>query len=141
MPNKRRAKAPIQLFALQVWHRLRHPRPGPAAGGDRPPAPPPPADADAAARLAAEMMEEEGRRRAIPGDAGAFRRALQAAAAQLARTAATEISPVCAVTGGMLAQDIIKAISGKNRPVDNWFFFDGATGVGREFRLPPAAKR
>ncbi|KAI0081590.1 hypothetical protein K474DRAFT_1613323, partial [Panus rudis PR-1116 ss-1] len=50
-------------------------------------------------------------------------------------TAAHEISPVCAVVGGMLAQDILKALAARESPIANFFTFDGSTGGGTVCRL------
>jgi len=36
-----------------------------------------------------------------------------------------ELSPVCAIVGGVLAQDIIRAVSAKDTPIRNFFLFDG----------------
>ncbi|XP_076358943.1 SUMO1 activating enzyme subunit 1 [Tachypleus tridentatus] len=41
-----------------------------------------------------------------------------------------ELSPICAVVGGVLAQDVIKAVSGKDAPLKNFFLFDGQDGSG-----------
>lgn len=41
-----------------------------------------------------------------------------------------ELSPVCAVVGGVLAQEIIKAVSKKDTPVQNFFLFNGDTCSG-----------
>ncbi|XP_031477183.1 SUMO-activating enzyme subunit 1A-like isoform X2 [Nymphaea colorata] len=41
-----------------------------------------------------------------------------------------EHPPVCAIIGGILGQEVIKAISGKGEPLKNFFFFDAATGKG-----------
>ena len=38
-----------------------------------------------------------------------------------------ELSPAAAVLGGVLAQEIIKAVSHKDLPIRNHFFFNGAT--------------
>ncbi|THH27759.1 hypothetical protein EUX98_g6428 [Antrodiella citrinella] len=46
----------------------------------------------------------------------------------MSTTAAHEISPVCAVVGGMLAQDILKALAAREAPIVNFFTFDGSTG-------------
>ncbi|PFH53918.1 hypothetical protein AMATHDRAFT_717 [Amanita thiersii Skay4041] len=43
----------------------------------------------------------------------------------LAITASHEFSPVCAIVGGLLAQDIIKAMAGRDPPIANFFTFDG----------------
>ncbi|TCD69023.1 hypothetical protein EIP91_009086 [Steccherinum ochraceum] len=53
----------------------------------------------------------------------------------LSITAAHEISPVCAVVGGMLAQDILKALAAREAPIANFFTFDGSTGGGTVCRL------
>lgn len=46
----------------------------------------------------------------------------------MASTAAHEFSPICAIVGGMLAQDILKALQGKDAPIANFFTFDGFVG-------------
>ena len=33
-----------------------------------------------------------------------------------------ELSPVCAIVGGVLAQEVIKAISNKDAPHNNYFY-------------------
>ena len=38
-----------------------------------------------------------------------------------------ELSPCAAVVGGVLAQEIIKAVSHKDEPIRNYFFFNGST--------------
>ncbi|KAI0726229.1 hypothetical protein C8Q72DRAFT_537406 [Fomitopsis betulina] len=53
----------------------------------------------------------------------------------LATTAAHELSPVCAVVGGMLAQDILKALAARESPIVNFFVFDGTTGGGTVCRM------
>ena len=53
----------------------------------------------------------------------------------LATTAAHELSPVCAVVGGMLAQDILKALAARESPIVNFFVFDGTTGAGTVCRM------
>ncbi|KAL0563037.1 Ubiquitin-like modifier-activating enzyme 6, partial [Marasmius crinis-equi] len=40
-------------------------------------------------------------------------------------TLAHEFIPVCAVVGGMLGQDILKCLGGKDLPIANFFVFDG----------------
>ncbi|KZV44548.1 SUMO-activating enzyme subunit 1B-1-like [Dorcoceras hygrometricum] len=42
----------------------------------------------------------------------------------------TEFPPVCAIIGGILGQEVIKAISGKGDPLKNFFFFDAMDGTG-----------
>ncbi|XP_062115913.1 SUMO-activating enzyme subunit 1B-1-like isoform X2 [Humulus lupulus] len=41
-----------------------------------------------------------------------------------------EFPPVCAIVGGILGQEVIKAISGKGDPMKNFFFFDAMDGKG-----------
>ncbi|XP_064149957.1 SUMO-activating enzyme subunit 1 isoform X2 [Loxodonta africana] len=42
----------------------------------------------------------------------------------------SEMAPVCAVVGGILAQEIVKALSQRDPPHNNFFFFDGIKGSG-----------
>uniref|UniRef100_A0A8C4NHN2 SUMO1 activating enzyme subunit 1 n=1 Tax=Eptatretus burgeri TaxID=7764 RepID=A0A8C4NHN2_EPTBU len=42
----------------------------------------------------------------------------------------SQLSPVCPVVGGVLGQEIIKALSGHDAPLNNFFFFDGFTCNG-----------
>ncbi|KAF7291687.1 Fumarate reductase flavoprotein subunit [Mycena chlorophos] len=50
--------------------------------------------------------------------------------ASSAETAGAEFSPVCAIVGGMLAQDILKTLGARDAPIANFFVFDGTTGGG-----------
>lgn len=51
-----------------------------------------------------------------------------------------ELSPTCAVVGGIIGQELLKGITGKDAPVNNFFFFDGMSGAGIMRQLaPPAA--
>ncbi|XP_005991664.1 SUMO-activating enzyme subunit 1 isoform X2 [Latimeria chalumnae] len=42
----------------------------------------------------------------------------------------SEMAPVCAVVGGVLGQEIVKALSHRDSPHNNLFFFDGIKGNG-----------
>uniref|UniRef100_A0A9I9CEF9 THIF-type NAD/FAD binding fold domain-containing protein n=1 Tax=Cucumis melo TaxID=3656 RepID=A0A9I9CEF9_CUCME len=42
----------------------------------------------------------------------------------------TEFPPVCAIIGGILGQEVIKAVSGKGDPLKNFFYFDTVDGKG-----------
>jgi ubiquitin-like 1-activating enzyme E1 A len=53
----------------------------------------------------------------------------------MATTSAHEFSPVCAVLGGMLGQDILKALAAREAPIANFFTFDGITGAGATVRM------
>ena len=46
-----------------------------------------------------------------------------------------EISPVCAVLGGVLGNEVIKALTGKGEPANNVLLFDGLEGGCRSFTL------
>jgi len=46
----------------------------------------------------------------------------------MAVTAAHEFSPVCAIVGGFVGQDILKVLQGKEAPFANFFTFDGLIG-------------
>jgi len=41
-----------------------------------------------------------------------------------------ELSPVCAIVGGVLAQEVIKAISNKDAPHNNYFFYNPMESCG-----------
>ncbi|KAL5791521.1 hypothetical protein ACOSP7_000115 [Xanthoceras sorbifolium] len=45
-------------------------------------------------------------------------------------TSTREFPPVCAIIGGILGQEVIKAISGKGVPLKNFFLFDVMDGRG-----------
>ncbi|XP_071762765.2 SUMO-activating enzyme subunit 1 [Centroberyx gerrardi] len=42
----------------------------------------------------------------------------------------SEMAPVCAVVGGVLGQEVVKALSQRDAPHRNFFFFDGRKGNG-----------
>lgn len=46
-----------------------------------------------------------------------------------------QISPVCAIVGGVMGQEIIKAVSQKEAPHNNLFLFDPDTHCGKILRL------
>jgi len=51
-----------------------------------------------------------------------------------------ELFPVNAIVGGVLSQEIIKAVSHKDRPHDNFFFYDGNLTTGLVHRMAPSEK-
>jgi len=53
----------------------------------------------------------------------------------LVNGASHEFNPVCAIIGGFLGQDILKALGGRDPPIANFFAFDGNTGGGTVCRL------
>ena len=53
----------------------------------------------------------------------------------LAMVAIAEVSPVCAVLGGVLGNEVIKVISGKGEPANNVLIFDGIDGGCKSFTI------
>mmetsp|Transcript_7041 Transcript_7041/g.9523 ORF Transcript_7041/g.9523 Transcript_7041/m.9523 type:complete len:112 (+) Transcript_7041:142-477(+) len=45
---------------------------------------------------------------------------------------------VAAIVGGFLGQEILKAVSGKNSPLQNFFFFDVNSGDGKIEKMLPS---
>ena len=58
--------------------------------------------------------------------------------AGLATSAGIELAPVSAILGGMVGSEVIKIISGKERPINNLFVFNGKTSDGVVQRLGPS---
>ncbi|KAH0435248.1 hypothetical protein IEQ34_026658 [Dendrobium chrysotoxum] len=58
---------------------------------------------------------------------------------RLVAAGAREHPPVCAILGGILGQEVIKAISGKGEPIKNFFHFNTADGKGIIEDIPPAS--
>ncbi|XP_064407066.1 SUMO-activating enzyme subunit 1-like [Halichondria panicea] len=50
----------------------------------------------------------------------------------------SELSPVCAIVGGVLGQEIIKAISAKDIPYNNWFLYNGVNSTGIVETIQPS---
>jgi len=48
----------------------------------------------------------------------------------LATGSGTELNPVCAILGGFIAQEVVKSISHKDLPVNNFFLYHGLEGSG-----------
>lgn len=42
------------------------------------------------------------------------------------------MAPVAAIVGGVLAQEIIKVLSAKELPIQNWFYYNGLDGKKRK---------
>ena len=51
-----------------------------------------------------------------------------------------EFAPVNSIVGGILANEVLKAVSGKGNPFDNLFLYSMATGAGVVEKLAPAVK-
>lgn len=56
---------------------------------------------------------------------------------KLAQVATCEVAPVCAVLGGIVGNEIIKAISGKGEPANNTLCFDGSSCKALTFLVQP----
>ena len=56
---------------------------------------------------------------------------------KLAYTAAGEISPMAAVFGGVVGQEVVKAVSGKFHPILQWFYFDSIESLPEALPLAP----
>lgn len=54
---------------------------------------------------------------------------------RLAAIATAEVSPACAVLGGVLGNEVIKVISGKGEPANNILLFDGMDGGCKSFTV------
>ena len=46
-----------------------------------------------------------------------------------------EFSPTCAILGGVLSQDVLNALGGREEPLVNWFQLEGMTGTCAQGRL------
>lgn len=55
--------------------------------------------------------------------------------ARLAATIGREFSPVCAILGGIVGQEIITILSGQEEPLPNVFLYNGLTGDGINYSL------
>jgi len=47
----------------------------------------------------------------------------------------SEFNPVCAIAGGIIAGEIIKAVSLKDSPINNFFLYNGLDGCGSVDKL------
>lgn len=45
----------------------------------------------------------------------------------------SELVPVTAIVGGVLAQEMIKVLSQKQLPIQNWFYYNGLSGRRNEY--------
>ncbi|CAM9434302.1 unnamed protein product [Ectocarpus sp. 6 AP-2014] len=96
-----------------------------------------PSDTPECAAVIESALENNGLPPDFLGEAGPV---AGGAAASLCATATAEVSPVCAILGGILGQEVIKAISGKGAPACNCVALTGMTGEAKMFRAPRKAK-
>ena len=61
----------------------------------------------------------------------------EAALKSLAKVATSEVAPVCAVLGGIIGNEVIKAISGKGEPANNTLLLDGLSCKAWTFLVQP----
>lgn len=52
--------------------------------------------------------------------------------ARFASGSSGELNPMCAMLGGVVGQEVIKAVSGKFHPVFQWFYFDSLESLPKE---------
>ena len=55
--------------------------------------------------------------------------------AEITENCRIQVPPVCAIIGGVLGQEAIKAIGLKEAPLDNWFLFNGDQMAGNVIRI------
>ena len=55
-----------------------------------------------------------------------------------AKTAAGYISPMCAMFGGVIGQEVVKACTGKFHPLHQWFYFDSVESLPAKDALTEA---
>ncbi|KAL3694558.1 hypothetical protein R1sor_008209 [Riccia sorocarpa] len=56
--------------------------------------------------------------------------AIESLLKKIAEAGSFELSPVCAILGGVLGQEVLKLLSFKGEPIQNFFFFDASDGNG-----------
>jgi len=56
---------------------------------------------------------------------------------ELAKVVHREVAPVCSVLGGLVGNEVIKAISGKGEPANNTMLFDGRSCKAFSFLVQP----
>ena len=61
---------------------------------------------------------------------------LQEVLRKLSYTASGEISPIAAMFGGVVGQEVMKAASGKFHPLFQWFYFDSIESLPDDDLLP-----
>ena len=129
-------------FSSYVCHRILDLYAESAADGAAPV--PPRDDASAAARLA-QVATDALAANGLPADfletAGAHPGGAPRSAAALAAVAGVSLGPSCAVVAGLLANEVLKFVTGKGQPIDNIFVYDPSTGEGKQFRAPAKAKK
>ena len=86
--------------------------------------------------LAARLLEARAARLAASGAADSA--VPEDVVQKVAEHASHELSPVCAIVGGIIGAELIKLISGKDPPMNNVFLFDGHKSEGVVHRLGPS---
>ena len=86
--------------------------------------------------LAARLLEARAARLAASGAADSA--VPEDVVRSVAEHASHELSPVCAIVGGIIGAELIKLISGKDPPMNNVFLFDGHKSEGVVHRLGPS---
>ncbi|KXZ53042.1 hypothetical protein GPECTOR_8g407 [Gonium pectorale] len=98
--------------------------------------PPRPADAADAAKLTALA---EALNASLPAGSPAKLEAVDGAvAAALAHGASAEVNPMAAMFGGVVGQEVVKAVSGKFHPIFQWLYFDSMESLPSPEQLKEA---
>ncbi|KAL2643001.1 hypothetical protein R1flu_010588 [Riccia fluitans] len=63
--------------------------------------------------------------------------AIESLLTKIAENGTFELSPVCAIMGGVLGQEVLKLLSCKGEPIQNYFFFDASDGKGMIEEVTP----
>ena len=97
---------------------------------------PRPADAADAAALTAAAEQLNGGLAA--GSAARLEAVDGAVVGKLAHCAGAEVSPMAALFGGVVGQEVVKAVSGKFHPVFQWLYFDSLESLPEPEQLAAA---
>lgn len=54
---------------------------------------------------------------------------------RIARTTNLEFPPTTAILGGLVGQDVLNTLGGKQKPIHNFMIFEGDSGAGDVFSL------
>jgi len=115
-------RTPTLFFGLSFLHQFRRTEGRLPKGSD-------PQDVQKMHEISQQMLKERG----LPADF-----VNSEYVNQLTANATSELSPVCAILGGILGQEVIKVLSGKEDPLSNFFFYNAlaARNPGETARIP-----
>lgn len=88
-----------------------------------------------------QVVQEWCQETGIPETVMAQEACLQKGALErLGQVASAELAPVASVLGGLVGNEVIKALSGKGEPANNTLLLDGSSGKAWTFLVQPKAK-